>query len=244
MSQARSVLGERGCWAAPIESPRPFHYRCKTFLLPQRRGPELLLGARPPRGERLVDTSGCVVLRPELEELAERCRAEVRLADEFRSLMLRCNREGKVQLTIAHAGPGDGLEELVGRIAPDAGFLQPHDAPGNRICSDEEERQVVGTGPILERFEDSVSVEVPPTAFVQGNPDVAEALYRAAAAELEGEQIGEFYCGGGAAGLLALRGGRHVLTHRSNRGRFAPGLEVGLQRVDEVLNLAAKMVEI
>ena len=230
VDQARSALGDRGSWSTPIASPRAFEYRCKTFLLPQRRGTVLLLGARPPRGERLVETRGCSVLRPELEALAERARVvlegELELEPRLRSLMLRCNRAGQVQLTLVHRDAGEGLESLVERIAPDAGFLQRHDAPGNRICSDEEERLVVGRGPIEERFGDSLEIEIPPTAFLQGNPEVAEALYRAAAAELEGERIGELYCGGGAAGLLTLTDRPETHLHgvdRSPRAIAAAG---------------------
>jgi len=46
---------------------------------------------------------------------------------------------------------------------------------------------------------------VPPTAFMQGNLEVAEQLYERAAKELSGARIVELYCGSGAAGLIALR---------------------------------------
>ncbi|MHC4225688.1 MAG: class I SAM-dependent RNA methyltransferase, partial [Planctomycetota bacterium] len=83
ISQARRLLGESGEWKDPVASPSPFHYRAKTFMLPQRQGVRLILGARPPRGAELVDTSGCSVLRPELEALAARARATLsRRVDE------------------------------------------------------------------------------------------------------------------------------------------------------------------
>jgi len=155
-----------------------------------------------------VDVTGCVVLRPELEELSARVREVLaphpELAETLRSVMLRCNRDGATQMTLVHRGEGHDLDRLARAIAPDAAFLQRHDAGGGRICSDEPERQVVGDAPIRERFGESITSAVPPTAFLQGNPEVAEALYVAAAWLLEGRRIGELYCGAGTAGLLAL----------------------------------------
>jgi tRNA/tmRNA/rRNA uracil-C5-methylase (TrmA/RlmC/RlmD family) len=202
-------LGGEGEWKDPIPSPSPFRYRAKTFLLPQRRGERLVLGARPPRGAELVDTSGCAVLRPELEALATRARAILsrRLDEEghLRTVLLRCNRAGQTQLTLAHRDDAEWLEEAAVAIGADAAFLQRHDLPGNRIHSDNEEVQVFGDGPVVERFPGPVEALVPPTAFFQGNPDVAERLYSEAAAALEGEHLAELYCGSGVAGLTALR---------------------------------------
>ncbi|MDH3592319.1 MAG: methyltransferase domain-containing protein, partial [Planctomycetota bacterium] len=192
-------------WREPIESPDPFGYRAKTFLIPQRRAALLVLGARPPRGQRLVDTSGCAVLRPELEELArhirQRLAGETALAGPLRSILLRCNRAGRTQVTLVHRGERPGLRRF--RFKTDALFAQRHDAEGNRIHSDEPERLLHGDGPIREQF-GPVAVALAPTAFMQGNPAVAEALYHRAAAALDGPCIAELFCGGGAAGLWAL----------------------------------------
>ena len=205
VEQAELLLGTL---EPPIESPSLFRYRSKAFLLPQVRDARLMLGARPPRGNRLVDTSGCGVLRPELEALAARARAVLwRRVDEshhLRALLLRCNREAQVQLTVVHRGQAGWLEEAAAAIGADAAFLQRHDSPGNRVHSDEKEICVTGKGPLVERFGD-IEVMLPPTAFMQGNVDVAEQLYRRAAEELSGERIVELYCGSGAAGLMALR---------------------------------------
>jgi 23S rRNA (uracil1939-C5)-methyltransferase len=214
VAQARRLLPAGAAWSEPLPSPRALGYRVKTFLLPQRRGRALLLGARPPRGAELVDTSGCNVLRPELEALAARTRAalegRVELEGRLRSAMLRCNRAGETQLTLVHAGEPGALAEVARGIGATAAFLQRHDAPGNVVCSDRaEETCVLGDGPIAETY-GGLAMGIPPTAFLQGNPDVAERLYRAAAAELSGGRIGELFCGAGAAGLLAL--GEHPRT--------------------------------
>ena len=217
VDQARRVLKGAGEWRPAIASPRAYRYRCKTFLLPQRRGAILILGARPPRGEGLVDTSDCAVLREELEALAARARVVLEprtdLADTLRSVLMRCNRHGKTQLTLVHRGDGQALEEPLRAIAPKAGFLQRHDEPGNRIHSDEPERQVGGEEPIVERIADTLSIAIPPTAFSQGNAEVADRLYRAAAEELSGKSIVELYCGAGTAGLLALTRQKQAKLH-------------------------------
>jgi 23S rRNA (uracil1939-C5)-methyltransferase len=132
-----------------------------------------------------------------------------------RSVLVRANRAGDVQVTVVHDGPPPRLDLPFDRL-----FVQRHDAPGNRICSDEPEAQVAGDGPLVERY-GSLDAEIPPTAFCQANPDVAEALYAAAAAALTGRRLAEFYCGAGVAGLLAARrtgtGTRLVGIDRSPR---------------------------
>ena len=122
----------------------------------------------------------------------------------LRALLLRCNRDAQTQLTVVHRGTAGWLTEAAAAIGADAAFTQRHDAPGNRIHSDEEEVQVTGKHPLTERFA-GVEVMVPPTAFMQGNPEVAEQLYERAAKQLSDERIVELYCGSGAAGLIALR---------------------------------------
>ncbi|MHC4970781.1 MAG: class I SAM-dependent RNA methyltransferase [Planctomycetota bacterium] len=250
VEEARALLPERAPWSPPLASPRAFGYRAKTFLLPQRRGKTLLLGARPPRGAELVDTAGCGVLRPELEALAARTRAvlksRVELDGRLRSAMLRCNRAGRTQLTLVHGGEPGPLAGLAHEIGADAAFLQRHDTPGNRICSDRtEETQVAGDGPIEETF-GSVVVAVPPTAFVQANPDVAAELYRAAAAELDGPRIGELYCGAGAAGLLALAARPAATLHgvdRSPRAIAAARANAARNGLEKRCRFAAEKAE-
>ncbi|MHC4940585.1 MAG: class I SAM-dependent RNA methyltransferase [Planctomycetota bacterium] len=185
--QAKKILP--GPWGKPIPSPRPFHYRAKTFLLSDGKR----FGVRPPRGPELIDTTGCAVLRPEIEEALTIVRTQLDAA-LVRTVMVRSNRAGEVQVTLVHRGEAPRVD-----LPFDHFFTQRHDAPGNRICSDEPE---VGGDPIREQY-GPLSASIPPTAFCQANPDVAEALYLAAATELTGETIAEFYCGAGVAGLLA-----------------------------------------
>jgi len=207
VAQAADLLGVE--LKNPIDSPRAFRYRAKTFMIPQARGPRLVLGARPPRGEELVDTSGCLVLREELEALAARVRAVLYRrtdeADHLRSAILRCNRKGQTQLTLVHRGEADWLEEAAIAAGADATFLQRHDRPGNLIHSEERELLIAGE-PLVERF-GAIEAVLPPTSFMQGNPEVAEALYLRAAGALQGRRIIDLYCGGGAVGLLALKKG-------------------------------------
>lgn len=213
VDQARALLPDTD-WRDTISSPRAFGYRAKTFLLPQWRGSHLLLGARPPRGPRLVDTSGCGVLRPELEALAARLRSQLGaredVVDRLHALLLRANRQGQTQFTIVHRGAAGDLVDLAAGAGADTTFAQRHDAGGNAISSQSEEVLVAGE-PLVERFADAIEAAMPPTAFMQANPDVAEALYIDAAAALSGDRIAELYCGGGVAGLLALRGGSGYL---------------------------------
>jgi len=193
-----------------IASPRAFAYRAKAFLLPQMQKGKLVLGARPPRGEKLVDTAGCDVLRPELEKVAAAAReflSDGRDVKELRSILLRGNRQGETQLTLVHRDDSTRWSGLAGEIARRGGaaaaFTQHHPEPGNRVQSDEEEALAFGAGPLLERFSGIVAV-IPPTAFCQGNPGVADKLYAAIAERVTGSRVVELYCGAGVAGLIAL----------------------------------------
>ncbi|MEE8107359.1 MAG: methyltransferase domain-containing protein [Planctomycetota bacterium] len=195
---------------AGITSPRAFAYRAKAFLLPQMQKGRLVFGARPPRGEKLVDTTGCEVLRPELERIAEAARAflsDGRDVKELRSILLRGNRQGETQFTLVHRDESTRWVGLAGEIArrggAQAAFVQHHPAPGNRVQSDEEEVLAFGSGPLHERFS-GLEVVVPPTAFCQGNPGVADKLYGAIAERVTGSRVVELFCGTGVAGLLAL----------------------------------------
>jgi len=209
IEQARGLMPDAD-WLEPIVSPRAFAYRAKTFLLPQWRGSHLLLGARPPRGPRLVDTSGCGVLRPEIETLAARLRSQLGaredLVGRLHALLLRSNRKGQTQLTVVHRGPPSEVADVAAAAGADAAFLQSHAGADNVICSQDEEIRVAGDT-LEERFGDAIDVAIPATAFMQANPDVAEALYVEAAVALEGNRLAELYCGGGIAGLLALSRG-------------------------------------
>ncbi|MHC4958801.1 MAG: class I SAM-dependent RNA methyltransferase [Planctomycetota bacterium] len=229
VAQAEELLGVG--LQAPIESPSEFGYRARTFLLPQGRKDRLIMGARPRRGPRLVDTTGCAVLRPELEALAARVRAVfLRRTDEtyhLRAALLRCNRAGETQLTIVHRGYADWLEEAAQAAGATAAFIQKHEEPGNSVHSDEHEVMVAGESPISERYGE-IEAMVPPTAFMQGNPEVAEALYERVAAAIETSgTIAELYCGGAVAGLTALR--------RNPEARL-----VGLDRAPRAITAAHK----
>jgi len=203
IDEARRLLPD--AWGEPIASPRAYGYRAKAFLLSDGRR----WGVRPPRGPDLLDTTGCAVLRPEVEAALDVVRARLDPA-RARSVLVRGNRAGEVQVTVVHAGPPPALDLPFERL-----LLQRHDVPGNRICSDEPEVRVRGDA-LLERYGPLVA-ELPPTAFCQANPDVAESLYLAAAGELAGDRIAEFYCGAGVAGLLAARGAHLTGVDRSER---------------------------
>jgi len=200
VAQAQALLPAAE-WLEPIRAPRSFGYRAKTFLLPQKRKGRLMLGARPARGPKLVDTSGCGVLLPHLEACCARIRDRFRdrpeLARGWRSILLRANRAGKTQGCVVH-----GSDTPPEPLPAAATFAQVHDEETNVVFSDAEERLLQGTQ-ITERFA-GLDFAIPPTAFWQGNPDVAEQLYERAADALDGERLGELYCGAGAAGLLAL----------------------------------------
>jgi len=210
IEQARALLPEGTEWREPIRSPLAFDYRTKTFFLAKPDGYRLRFGARAAGGRSFVDTRDCDVVTPELREAGQAVIDSLSplsgLNAVLRTVMLRANREGEVQVTLVHRGDADDSLLAAAEALPiERVFLQQHDAPGNRIHSDEPEVLVKGPGLLVERYQEGIESYVPPTAFCQGNPDVAEALYAQAARALEGERLAEIYCGAGVAGLMALR---------------------------------------
>jgi len=236
IEQARGVLGADSAWEDPIESPRAFDYRTKTFFLAKPDGYYLRFGARAAGGKGMVDTRDCDVVAPVLRDVGNSVLDSLGrlsgLTHVLRTVMLRANREEDVQVTLVHHGdPDDSLLAAAEALAVDRVFLQRHDAPGNRIHSEEPEVLVKGDGLLVERYAGDFEALLPATAFCQGNPDVADVLYVEAARALQGERLAEIYCGAGVAGLLALRSSpdakllavdkspRAIATARANAGR-------------------------
>jgi len=202
IEQARGVLPKDTHWEEPVSSTRAFDYRIKTFFLVSN----YRFGTRAAGGRSFVDTRECDVVTPEVRIASRAVLDKLYPRADLRTVMVRANRKGDVQVTLVHRGePRKDLIEAASELPVDRVFLQQHDAEGNRIHSDEAELLVKGDGPVIERFGDDIRAYVPPTAFCQGNPDVAEALYGHAASALVGERIAEIYCGAGVGGLMALR---------------------------------------
>ena len=55
---------------ACVPSPRPLGYRNRSKLVVARRGGRLVLGAYAPRTHELVDTAGCRIAEPPLDDTA------------------------------------------------------------------------------------------------------------------------------------------------------------------------------
>ena len=209
VEQARALLPDGVTWEESIVSPRALGYRAKTFMLPQRVGRTLRFGARPPRGNRNIDTTGCAVLLPAVESacavIRDRLGTQLGIESILRSVLVRANRRGKVQVTLVHRGPAAGIRAAAESLPFARIFLQQHDAPGNLVCSEEPEIPIRGHRTVLEHFGSRIVAAVPPTSFMQANPDVAAALYGHASELFVGKAWAEIYCGSGVAGLMALR---------------------------------------
>jgi len=202
IDQARKALPADVTWEEPVASQQAFGYRTKTFFLAEKGR----FAVRSAGGRSLVDTRDCGVVTPALREASNDILDSLLPRVPLRTVMLRANRLGDVQATLVQAGaPTPELLEAASDLPLDRVFVQQHDAPGNRIHSDEPEILVKGPGPVVESFAHGIESFVPPTAFCQGNPFVADAMYQHAASALTGDRIAEIYCGAGVAGLMALK---------------------------------------
>src|SRR6185436_7762697 len=100
--------------APVVPSPAILGYRNKGKYVAGRAGEQLVLGAYAPRSHRVIDTLGCRVVAPIIDEIATWLRGAAEAAalvayDEAR-------REGELRYAIVRESEGDALVALV--VAP------------------------------------------------------------------------------------------------------------------------------
>jgi tRNA/tmRNA/rRNA uracil-C5-methylase (TrmA/RlmC/RlmD family) len=95
---------------ACVASPRPLGYRNRSKLVVARNGGRLVLGAYAPRSHDVVDTAGCRIAEPPLDDTATALAAlldqagvaaydERTLVGHLRHVVLRASHDGRVLAT-------------------------------------------------------------------------------------------------------------------------------------------------
>lgn len=217
--------------ARPWPSPRIWGYRNKgkyvAGYVRDREGERAVLGAYSPRSHEVVETLGCKVVEPVIDEVAtwaagaaakegitpyvERTRA-----GQLRYLVIRANRDGDVLTGLVVASPGD-----VRRVAPLAAALARHPAVRSVLAmvNDRHDGSIAPVGaPVttlagdakLTEWISGLPISIGIGEFLQVNREQAEAMYAAVARLAEiapGTRAVDLYCGvGGIAVALAQAG--------------------------------------
>ncbi|HEX4452158.1 MAG TPA: 23S rRNA (uracil(1939)-C(5))-methyltransferase RlmD [Kofleriaceae bacterium] len=220
-------------------SPALLGYRNKGKYVAATTGHgELVLGAYAPRSHHVVDTLGCRVVAPIIDEVASWIRgaatqAELAAYDEAK-------RTGELRYAIVREAGGDVMVVLVvatatprGKLERIANALAKHTAvrgivaitndrrDGAIVPSGSTARVLLGHGHLVEQLA-GVPVEVGAAEFVQVNREQAAAMYRRVA-ELAAPATTalELFAGLGGIGLHLARAGTRVVAVEVDRDAVA-----------------------
>jgi 23S rRNA (uracil1939-C5)-methyltransferase len=243
---ARALAAVDVAIADCVASPRPLGYRNRSKLVPARIDGHLVLGAYAPRTHDVVDTAGCRIAEPPLDETASALaalldRAGVRPYDErtltgdLRHVVLRASHDGRVLATLVVARPladGPALARAIRAERPEVVGVVEHvnRGRGNAIFAADAagDRALDGAPAIEDRIDAgaaTVRLRLSGGAFFQANRAVAALAYAAIAEALAvqpGERVVDVYCGvGGIALVLAQAGAEEVLGVETHAGAVA-----------------------
>ncbi len=174
-------------------SPRQLGYRNKGKYVVAKSGDHIVLGAYAPRTHDVVDTLGCKVVAPIVDEVASWVRGaaeraqlvpydEARRGGELRYVIVR-EAEGDVMvaLVVASGTPRDKLERVANALARHPavrGLVAIHNdrRDGAIVPAGSSAHVLLGHGHLVEQLA-GVPVEVGAAEFVQVNREQAAAMY-------------------------------------------------------------------
>jgi 23S rRNA (uracil1939-C5)-methyltransferase len=226
--------------AAVRPSPEITGYRNKGKYVAGHSGDHLLLGAYAPRSHHVVDTLGCRVVAPIIDEVA----TWVRGAAERAGLMAYDERArtGELRYVIVREAAGDVMVVLV--VAPRtprakldsvAAALAHHPAVHSLLAVENDRRDgaivpsgssatvLLGHGHLVERIA-GVAVEVGAGEFLQVNRAQAAAMYARVTELAEARpdmQAIDLFAGLGGIGLHLARAGATVIAVEIDRDAVA-----------------------
>ncbi|MBA3390991.1 MAG: class I SAM-dependent RNA methyltransferase, partial [Deltaproteobacteria bacterium] len=212
-------------------SPHVLGYRNKGKYVAGRSGDHVVLGAYAPRSHHVIDTLGCQVVAPVIDEVATWVRGAAEAAglvpyDESR-------REGELRYVIVRESGGDALIALVvasrtarAKLQQVANALAKHPAIRGLVAIDNDRRDgaivpsgstahvLLGKGFLVEELA-GARVEIGAGEFLQVNRLQATAMY-ARVAELAaagpGMRAVDLFAGVGGIGLHLARAGAQVVA--------------------------------
>ena len=206
-------------------------YRNRSKLVPARFDGRLVLGAYAPRSHDVVDTSGCRIAQPPLDDTATALAAlldqagvapydERTLTGDLRHVVLRANHDNRVLATWVAPWPLDAGVELARAFRaarPEVIGVVEHinRGRGNAIFAGDtsDDRTLDGASTIEDCVEvrgERVRVRLSSGAFFQANRGIAGLAYTAIVNTLwprPGERVVDAYCGVGGIGLALARAG-------------------------------------
>jgi 23S rRNA (uracil1939-C5)-methyltransferase len=217
-------------------SPAITGYRNKGKYVAGHAGDHIVLGAYAPRSHHVVDTLGCQVVMPIIDEVA----TWVRGATERAGLVAydERTRTGELRYVIVREAEGDVMVVLVvaprtprGKLDIVASALSRHPAVHSLLAVEHDRRDgaiipsgasatvLLGHGHLVERIA-GVPVEVGAGEFLQVNRAQATAMYARVtelAGAAPGSQAVDLFAGLGGIGLHLARAGSTVIAVEIDR---------------------------
>lgn len=220
--------------ADPVPSPEIFGYRNKGKYVAARApdgASHIVLGAYAPRSHVVIDTLGCRVVAPIIDEIATWVRGaaegagiaaydEARRTGELRYVVVR-EAEGDVMiaLVVAPRTPRDKLAQVAAALARHPAVrgvvaVENDRRDGAIVPSGASVQVLLGHGFLVEQLA-GVGVAVGAGEFLQVNRAQADAMYRRVAelaAARPGARAVDLFAGVGGIGLHLARAGAAVVA--------------------------------
>ncbi len=236
------AIDTRGARVAPVRpSPSTLGYRNKgKYVAGRTNDDKLVLGAYAPRSHHVIDTLGCQVVAPVIDEIA----TWVRGAAEGAKLVAYDERArtGELRYAIIREAAGDVMVALVvasgtarKKLEAVANSLSAHPAVHGLVVVENDRRDgaiipagssaqvLIGHGHLVEELA-GVSVEVGAGEFVQVNRAQANAMYARVAELAEpapGTTAVDLFAGLGGIGIHLARAGATVVAVEIDRDAIA-----------------------
>ncbi|MDQ3335357.1 MAG: 23S rRNA (uracil(1939)-C(5))-methyltransferase RlmD [Myxococcota bacterium] len=217
-------------------SPLLLGYRNKGKYVAGRAGDHLILGAYAPRSHHVIDTLGCRVVAPVIDEVATWARGAAEAAGL--AAYDEAKREGELRYVIVRESDGDAMVVLVvasrtprGKLEQVANALSHHPAIRSVVSLENDRRDgaivpsgstssvLFGKSTLIEEIA-GAKVEVGPSEFFQVNRAQAHALYERVAELAEvrpGMRAVDLFAGVGGIGLHLARAGAEVIAVELDR---------------------------
>jgi 23S rRNA (uracil1939-C5)-methyltransferase len=217
-------------------SPLLLGYRNKGKYVAGRAGDHLVLGAYAPRSHHVIDTLGCKVVAPVIDEVATWARGAAEAAGL--AAYDEAKREGELRYVIVRESDGDAMVVLVVasrtprvKLEQVATALSHHPAIRSVVALENDRRDgaiipsgsaatvLLGKSTLVEDIA-GAKVEVGPSEFFQVNRAQAHALYQRVAelAEIQpGMRAVDLFAGVGGIGLHLARAGAEVIAVELDR---------------------------
>ncbi|MEO6775500.1 MAG: 23S rRNA (uracil(1939)-C(5))-methyltransferase RlmD [Kofleriaceae bacterium] len=235
-----AALGDVACAIAEVRpSPAELGYRNKgKYVVGTARNGDVILGAYAPRSHHVIDTLGCRVVAPVIDEVATWLRGaaagagmvpydERTRAGELRYAIVR-EAEGDVMviLVVTTAAPRGKLEQVANTMAKHPAVrglvaITNDRRDGAIVPSGSAARVLIGHGHVVETIA-GVAIEVGASEFLQINRAQAAAMYaRVAELAAGAAHAVDLFAGLGGIGLHLARAGTVVVAVEIDRDAVA-----------------------